>query len=506
MTILNMKNISKSFPGVKALDQVNLQVQQGEIHALCGENGAGKSTLMKILSGVHPAASYEGDIYIHGKRQNFDSIKDSEEAGITIIYQELALVQELSVAENIFLGNEPKTNGLIDWSMLHSKTQQLLDYIGLTIPTNEKIKNLGVGLQQLVEIAKALEKESDIIILDEPTAALAEEEVDILISILKDLKAKGITCIYISHKLKEVLRIADSITILRDGQTIETIAQSEATENRIISSMVGRELTELFPYQNNKTEVPVFSAKNFSFTKKGGHAPLVYDINIDVNKGEVLGIGGLMGAGRTELAMSLFGAYEGTPSGSIYLNERPVLFRSPKDAIQQGVGYVSEDRKRFGLVTGMDVAKNTTLSSLPQITSFGVMDKEQEIYQTQQVVNKMRVKSPSLQTIVNTLSGGNQQKVVLSKWLLTAPKVLILDEPTRGIDVGAKQEIYHLMNELTAEGVAIIMISSELSELIGMSDRIAVMAEGTITGEIPRNEADQESIMKMATGGPSHVK
>ncbi|MFZ4451486.1 sugar ABC transporter ATP-binding protein [Salibacterium aidingense] len=501
-----MKNISKSFPGVKALDQVNLQVQQGEIHALCGENGAGKSTLMKILSGVHPAASYEGDIYIHGKRQNFDSIKDSEEAGITIIYQELALVQELSVAENIFLGNEPKTNGLIDWSMLHSKTQQLLDYIGLTIPTNEKIKNLGVGLQQLVEIAKALEKESDIIILDEPTAALAEEEVDILISILKDLKAKGITCIYISHKLKEVLRIADSITILRDGQTIETIAQSEATENRIISSMVGRELTELFPYQNNKTEVPVFSAKNFSFTKKGGHAPLVYDINIDVNKGEVLGIGGLMGAGRTELAMSLFGAYEGTPSGSIYLNERPVLFRSPKDAIQQGVGYVSEDRKRFGLVTGMDVAKNTTLSSLPQITSFGVMDKEQEIYQTQQVVNKMRVKSPSLQTIVNTLSGGNQQKVVLSKWLLTAPKVLILDEPTRGIDVGAKQEIYHLMNELTAEGVAIIMISSELSELIGMSDRIAVMAEGTITGEIPRNEADQESIMKMATGGPSHVK
>nr|WP_026699688.1 ATP-binding cassette domain-containing protein [Salibacterium aidingense] len=506
MTILNMKNISKSFPGVKALDQVNLQVQQGEIHALCGENGAGKSTLMKILSGVHPAVSYEGDIYIHGKRQNFDSIKDSEEAGITIIYQELALVQELSVAENIFLGNEPKTNGLIDWSMLHSKTQQLLDYIGLTIPTNEKIKNLGVGLQQLVEIAKALEKESDIIILDEPTAALAEEEVDILISILKDLKAKGITCIYISHKLKEVLRIADSITILRDGQTIETIDQSEATENRIISSMVGRELTELFPYQNNKTEVPVFSAENFSFTKKGGHTPLVYDINIEVNKGEVLGIGGLMGAGRTELAMSLFGAYEGTPSGSIYLNERPVLFRSPKDAIQQGVGYVSEDRKRFGLVTGMDVAKNTTLSSLPQITSFGVMDKEQEIYQTQQVVNKMRVKSPSLQTIVNTLSGGNQQKVVLSKWLLTAPKVLILDEPTRGIDVGAKQEIYHLMNELTAEGVAIIMISSELSELIGMSDRIAVMAEGTITGEIPRNEADQESIMKMATGGPSHVK
>ncbi|WP_051302084.1 sugar ABC transporter ATP-binding protein [Salibacterium aidingense] len=501
-----MKNISKSFPGVKALDQVNLQVQQGEIHALCGENGAGKSTLMKILSGVHPAVSYEGDIYIHGKRQNFDSIKDSEEAGITIIYQELALVQELSVAENIFLGNEPKTNGLIDWSMLHSKTQQLLDYIGLTIPTNEKIKNLGVGLQQLVEIAKALEKESDIIILDEPTAALAEEEVDILISILKDLKAKGITCIYISHKLKEVLRIADSITILRDGQTIETIDQSEATENRIISSMVGRELTELFPYQNNKTEVPVFSAENFSFTKKGGHTPLVYDINIEVNKGEVLGIGGLMGAGRTELAMSLFGAYEGTPSGSIYLNERPVLFRSPKDAIQQGVGYVSEDRKRFGLVTGMDVAKNTTLSSLPQITSFGVMDKEQEIYQTQQVVNKMRVKSPSLQTIVNTLSGGNQQKVVLSKWLLTAPKVLILDEPTRGIDVGAKQEIYHLMNELTAEGVAIIMISSELSELIGMSDRIAVMAEGTITGEIPRNEADQESIMKMATGGPSHVK
>ncbi|MGY4688634.1 sugar ABC transporter ATP-binding protein [Salibacterium sp. K-3] len=504
--MLYMDNISKSFPGVQALDQVNFQVKEGEIHALCGENGAGKSTLMKVLSGVHPSASHEGDIYIHGKKQNFHSISDSEAAGITIIYQELALVKELSVAENIFLGNEPAYHGRIDWSTMHFRTKQLLDYIGLNVSSNEKVKHLGVGQQQLIEIAKALEKQSSIIILDEPTAALAEGEVEILMSILKDLKSKGITCIYISHKLKEVLEIADTITILRDGRTIETIKQAEADENRIIASMVGRELTDLFPYQNNSTDTTVLSAVNYAFTRKGDTEPIVHDIHFDLKKGEVLGIGGLMGAGRTELAMSLFGSYEGTASGSVYLHNEPVVFHSPKEAVHQGVGYVSEDRKRYGLITGMDVAKNTTLSSLSHITSFGIMNKEQEVFDTRRVIQKMKVKTPSLQTRVNKLSGGNQQKVVLSKWLLTSPQVLILDEPTRGIDVGAKQEIYNLINELTNEGVAIMMITSELSELIGMSDRIIVMAENTITGELQREDAQQEKIMKLATGGSIHAE
>ncbi|SFO91492.1 sugar ABC transporter ATP-binding protein [Salibacterium halotolerans] len=506
MSILHMNNISKSFPGVKALDNVNFKVDEGEIHALCGENGAGKSTLMKILSGVHPSDSHEGDVYIHDQKQHFESIRDSEAAGITIIYQELALVEELSVAENIFLGNEPVHNGMMDWNRMHDRTKRLLDYIGLTIPSNEKVKNLGVGRQQLIEIAKALEKQSSLIILDEPTAALAEGEVDILMSILEDLKSKGITCIYISHKLKEVLHIADSITILRDGKTIETIARSEADENRIIASMVGRELTELFPYQNNSTDHTILSVMEYSFLRKKDTDPMVYNISFELKKGEVLGIGGLMGSGRTELAMSLFGSYEGEASGSVYLNNEPVTLRSPKEAVGHGIGYVSEDRKRYGLVTGMDVSKNTTLSSLSHISWYGILNKEQEVFNTRQVTRKMGVKTPSLQTIVNKLSGGNQQKVVLSKWLLTSPDILILDEPTRGIDVGAKQEIYHLINELTSEGVAIIMITSELSELIGMSDRIMVMAEHTTAGEVNREDADQETIMKLATGGSVHAE
>ncbi|WP_069366549.1 sugar ABC transporter ATP-binding protein [Salisediminibacterium beveridgei] len=501
-----MKQITKEFPGVKALDNVNFKVNQGQIHALCGENGAGKSTLMKVLSGVFPYGDYDGDILINEEVQEFHTIKDSELAGVTIIYQELALIKDMTIAENLFLGNEKATRGIIDWGQMNDAANKWLQKVGLTTDAREKVGSLGIGKQQLVEIAKALTKDCDIIIMDEPTAALAEEEVEILMGILNQLREQGITVIYISHKLKEVMRIADEVTVLRDGQTIGTKAIDTVTENDIISLMVGRELNDLFPYEEHATDEVVLEVKDFSYYLKGSKKAVTSNVSFDLRKGEVLGIGGLMGAGRTELATSLFGGFEGTFTGSVTIDKKPYRITGPKEAIEQGLAYVSEDRKRYGLVLGMDVAQNTTMASLDKISSMSFLQKEEEIVQTEIYNEKMRVKTPSLETKVLTLSGGNQQKVVLSKWLMTNPKVLILDEPTRGIDVGAKQEIYKLINELTAQGVGVIMISSELPELLGMSDRVLVMSDYRVTGELPRVEANQEAILKLATGGVSDEK
>ncbi|MBU9723703.1 MULTISPECIES: xylose ABC transporter ATP-binding protein [Bacillaceae] len=505
MSILEMRGITKEFPGVKALDNVNFKVSKGEIHALCGENGAGKSTLMKVLSGVYPHGTYDGKILINGKEQSFQTIRDSENAGVTIIYQELALVKDMTIAENIFLGNEPKSKGLLDWDTMFKEANVWLKKVGLSIDSSEKVSNLGIGQQQLIEIAKALSKKCDIIIMDEPTAALAEGEVDILMGILNQLRREGITVIYISHKLKEVMKISDQVTVLRDGQTIGTRQTKETDENGIISMMVGRELKDLFPYQDNRTNDVILELRNYSFFKQK-RIPITKNISLKLHKGEVLGIGGLMGAGRTELATSLFGGYEGKGDGSVLIDGKSYEVKGPKEAIDRGLAYVSEDRKRYGLVLGMDVAQNTTLASLGKISSLSFINQEQETVETEKFNAKMRVKTPSIETKVMTLSGGNQQKVVLSKWLMSGPKILILDEPTRGIDVGAKQEIYKLINELTEQGVGIIMISSELPELLGMSDRVLVMADKKVMGELSKEEANQEAILKLATGGEEHEK
>lgn len=501
--ILEMKNITKEFPGVKALDNVTFKVKKGEIHALCGENGAGKSTLMKVLSGVYPAGTYTGEIILKGNTQSYSGIKDSEKAGIAIIYQELALVKQMSVCENIFLGNEKvKKSGLIDWDKSYVETQKVLQEVRLDINPNTKVVNLGIGQQQLVEIAKAIAKKAEVLILDEPSAALTESETENLLQILKELKAKGVTCIYISHKLNEVFEIADNITILRDGRTICTESASDMSENKVISKMVGRELTQRFPRREHTPGDVVLEVKNWNV--KNPDLPelkVIHNANFSVRKGEILGIAGLMGAGRTELVMSIFGAYGANISGEMYLEGRRVTIKNPKQAIAAGISYVSEDRKRYGLVLGMDIKNNVTLSSLEAIAKLSIINGNEAIKATNQYVKDLRVKTPSIEQKVTNLSGGNQQKVVLAKWLMTKPKILIMDEPTRGIDVGAKFEIYNIMNKLIDEGVCIVMISSELPEILGMSDRILVMHEGRLTKEFSWEEATQENILTYATGG-----
>ncbi|SMB99478.1 xylose ABC transporter ATP-binding protein [Thermanaeromonas toyohensis ToBE] len=500
--ILEMRNITKVFPGVKALDNVTFRVRKGEIHGLCGENGAGKSTLMKILSGVYPYGTYEGDIVIEGEVKRFRNIKDSERAGIAIIYQELALVKYMTVGENIFLGEEPARAGIINWTKVYADTRAILRELNMDINPYTKVMNLGIGHQQMVEIAKAISKRAKILILDEPTSALTEAEVEHLLNILRDLKNRGVTCIYISHKLQEVLKIADTITILRDGKTVHTDKTENLTEDRIISFMVGRELTQRFPRVKHIPGEVVMEVKNLTVydpeipTKK-----VVDNVSFAVKKGEILGIAGLMGAGRTEMALAIFGAYPGKVTGEIYLNGRKLTIRNPEEAIRSGIAYLSEDRKRYGLIPLMDVQENITLPSLHKMSRWGVINTNQKIKIAQDLVNDLRIKTPSLMQKVMNLSGGNQQKVVLAKWLTAQPQVLILDEPTRGIDVGAKFEIYTLMNELIEKGVCVIMISSELPEILGMSDRILVLHEGRITGEFNQREADQEKIMHCATGG-----
>lgn len=498
--ILEMINITKTFPGVKALNNVNLQVKKGEIHALVGENGAGKSTLMKVLSGVYPHGTYTGEIHYHGKLCEFKGIKESEKLGIVIIHQELALIPYLSIEENIFLGNEQGQYGLIDWHITTMRTKKLLETVGLKEVPGTLVTNIGVGKQQLVEIAKALSKEVQLLILDEPTAALNEDDSDNLLNLLLEFKQQGISSIIISHKLNEISRIADSITVLRDGATIETlnVKEDHITEDRIIKGMVGRELTDRYPKRESAVGEIIFEVKDWNvYHHLHSERKVIDNINFHVKKGEVVGIAGLMGAGRTELAMSIFGkSYGQKISGQIYKDGKEIHLSDVNQAIEQGIAYVTEDRKQYGLILNDDIKTNITLANLKKITKNSVIDDNKEILVAEKSRQQMNIKCSSiLQKTVN-LSGGNQQKVILSKWIFADPDILILDEPTRGIDVGAKFEIYSIINSLVSEGKGIILISSELPEILGMCDRIYVMSEGVITGELAGQEASQEKIMK----------
>ena len=499
--ILVMENITKEFSSVKALNNVNLKVKKGEIHALCGENGAGKSTLMNVLSGVYPYGSYEGEILYKNKKCKFKNIKESEHEGIVIIHQELALIPYLSIAENIFLGNEQVSlKGVIDWNKTNDKAIEILKVVGLENENvTEPINTIGVGKQQLVEISKALAKKVELLILDEPTASLNDKESMNLLEIIKQLKNDGITCIIISHKLNEISYIADSITIIRDGQTIQTLYKGKDSfdEDTIIKGMVGRELTNRYPKRENcKIGDIVFEIDNWNVYNSNRH--VLKDISFNVREGEVLGIAGLMGSGRTELAMSIFGkTYGDNISGTIKVHGKEVTIKSVKDAIENKIAYTSEDRKTYGLVLIDDIKHNMTMSSLKILFSkFGIINDNEEILKSQEYKKLLNLKSNSVNQTVSSLSGGNQQKVVLAKWMLSNPDVLILDEPTRGIDVGAKYEIYSVINDLVKMGKAVIIISSELPEIIGMSDRVYVLNEGKIVGELKKEEIDQVNIMK----------
>jgi putative multiple sugar transport system ATP-binding protein len=501
--ILEMRGIIKEFPGVKALDNVNLKVREGEIHALCGENGAGKSTLMKVLSGVYSYGTYDGEILFKGEVCKFKDIKQSEQLGVVIIHQELALIPYLSIAENIFLGNEQAKRGIINWNETVAKTKELLSKVGLDESPHTLVGTLGVGKQQLVEIAKALAKKVKLLILDEPTAALNEADSENLLNLLLELKKQGVSAIIISHKLNEVARVADSITILRDGKTIETLdmQKDHVTEDRIIKGMVGRDLTARYPKRESKIGEVIFEVKNWNVYHPFQHErKVIDDVHLYIRKGEIVGIAGLMGSGRTELAMSLFGrSYGKKISGQIFKNGVEIDVRNVSKAIEQGIAYVTEDRKGNGLILMEDIRKNMTLSRLNKIAKWFIVDENLEIIESEKFRNRLKIKTPSVFQKTEKLSGGNQQKIVLGKWMFAEPDILILDEPTRGIDIGAKYEIYTIMNQLAQEGKGILMISSELPELLGMCDRIYAMSEGRITGEVDRYEATQEGLMKFMT-------
>ena len=497
--ILEMRGISKSFPGVRALRDVNLAIAEGEIHAICGENGAGKSTLMKVLSGVYPHGSYDGEIVFQGEPRRFGGIADSEQLGIIIIHQELALVPLLSIAENIFLGNEPARFGIIDWNTAFRRTAELLAKIGLKESPKALITDLGIGKQQLVEIAKALAKKVKLLILDEPTASLNETDSDALLKLLLAFKTQGITSILISHKLNELARVADAITILRDGVTVETIdcKREPVSEDRIIRSMVGRAMSDRYPPRTPSIGERLFEIRDWR-VEHPQHAgrEVIKGVDLHVHRGEVVGIAGLMGAGRTELAMSVFGrAYGRNITGTALLHGRPADLSSIQKAIAAGIAYVTEDRKSLGLVLSDDIKTNIPLANLPGIARRGVIDDHREARVARGFRDKLRIRSSGILQKTLNLSGGNQQKVVLSKWLFAEPDLLILDEPTRGIDVGAKYEIYAIINELAAAGKAILVISSEMSELLGITDRIYVMNEGRFVDEMPAKGATQEKIM-----------
>ena len=499
-TLLDMRSIRKTFPGVVALNEVNLRVRAGEIHALVGENGAGKSTLMKVLSGVYPAGSYTGQILFDGQERHFSGIHDSERLGIIIIHQELALVPLLSITENVFLGNEVARHGVIDWMAAHRQTQDLLRKVGLKESPSTRITDLGVGKQQLVEIAKALSKQVRLLILDEPTASLNENDSQALLDLLLELKAQGITCILISHKLNEIARVADSVTILRDGSTVETIDCQGApvSEDRVIRGMVGREMADRYPKRTPVIGETVFEVRDWR-VHHPQHADreVIKGVNLQVRRGEIVGIAGLMGAGRTEFAMSVFGrAWGQRISGEVRLHGQPIDVSTVGKAVAHGLAYVTEDRKGNGLVLAEDIPFNTSLANLGAIARAGVIDGGREYRVAQDYREKLRIRCSGVHQKTVNLSGGNQQKVVLSKWLFTDPEVLILDEPTRGIDVGAKYEIYTLIAQLAAEGKCVIVISSEMPELLGLSDRICVMNEGRFVAEMPVAEASQEKIMR----------
>ena len=502
-----MRSIVKTFPGVKALSDVSLTVAEGEVHAICGENGAGKSTLMKVLSGVHPHGTYEGEILFRGEPCAFRDIRASEARGIVIIHQELALVPYLSIAENLFLGNEHARRGLIDWNETLRHATELLRQVGLDEHPQTRVADLGVGKQQLVEIAKALAKKVRLLILDEPTAALNDADSERLIRLIKELKGRGITSIIISHKLGEIAAVADSVTVIRDGRTVETldVAAESTTEDRIIRGMVGRDLDSRFPprspYDGEPGTLPALEIRDWTVHHPiDQHRKVVDHVSVEVRRGEIVGIAGLMGAGRTELAMSVFGrAYGRGISGRIFKDGREIRTRTVPEAIAHGIAYVTEDRKQYGLNLIDTIGRNITLSALARVSRRGIVDEHEETRVAESYRASMNIKAPTVFEHAGKLSGGNQQKVVLSKWIFAGPDVLILDEPTRGIDVGAKYEIYTVIDRLAAEGRAVVLISSELPELLGMCDRIYTMSAGRLTGEVPRAEATQEVLMRHMT-------
>jgi D-xylose transport system ATP-binding protein len=500
MSLLEMKNIVKEFPGVKALDGVSFSLEEGEFHALVGENGAGKSTLMKVLSGVYPHGEYEGEIVVDGRPRSFAGVRDSEHAGIAIVFQELSLVKELTVGENIFLGREPSRFGVVNWSELYHRTTKLLDDLNLSIDPRVQVGSLGIGRQQLVEIAKALSQNARILVLDEPTAALTESEVETLFDILRKLTARGVGIIYISHKLDEVFAMADRITVLRDGKTVGTKPASEFTREKVIAAMVGREVGDIFPTPDHELGSVAVEVRNLSVRSGDSGRHLVDDVSFAVKKGEVLGIAGLMGSGRTEMLMAIFGAWPYEYSREILVDGRPVRIAAPSDAIAHGIGFVTEDRKRYGLILEQTILDNMTLAGLRTLSGAFLTDRSREMVAAKGPMTALRIKANSPLTLAGTLSGGNQQKVVLGKWLLTNPKVLFLDEPTRGIDVGAKQEIYAEINKLAKDGLAIVLVSSELPEVLGLSDRVLVLREGRVAGEFTRTDASPERVMAAATG------
>lgn len=499
-TLLEMRNITKTFPGVKALDNVSLEVAEGEIHAIVGENGAGKSTLMKVLSGVYPHGQYDGDILYEGNTAAFRDVGDSEKSGIIIIHQELALVPQLSIAENIFLGNERAARGVINWRETNRRTEALLAKVGLVEPPTAKVDSIGVGKQQLVEIAKALSKDVKLLILDEPTASLQENDSRKLLDLMLELKAQGVTSIIISHKLGEVRYVADSVTIIRDGMTVSKLdAKAGLSEDEIVRDMVGRDMTNRFPEHNRKPANVLLEVENWNvWHPEHLERQVIKNASFNVRAGEVVGIAGLMGSGRTELAMSIFGrSYGRKISGSVKLNGSEIDVSSVDRAIHAGLSYVTEDRKSLGLVLDETIRFNTTLANLGAVSSGGVLKRNEETKVAEKYRDALAIRTPSVFQRTVNLSGGNQQKVVLAKWLFAEPEVLILDEPTRGIDVGAKYEIYAIINELAAEGKGVVMISSEMPELLGMCDRIFVMNEGALVGELPAAEASQERIMSL---------
>lgn len=500
-TLLEMRSITKEFPGVKALDKVSIAVEQGEIHAICGENGAGKSTLMKVLSGVYPTGSYDGEIHYDGKFAAFRDISDSESQGIIIIHQELALIPQLSIAENIFLGNEQANKGVVNWRKTFSGTETLLDKVGLSEAPSTRLDTLGVGKQQLVEIAKALSKDVRLLILDEPTAALSEADSQVLLDLMLELKSKGVTSIIISHKLNEVRKVADSVTVIRDGITVSTMntKAEKITEDRIVRDMVGRDMDARYPPRKTNLGEPLLEIDNWSvWHPEQSERQVIKNIDMSVRAGEVVGIAGVMGAGRTELAMSLFGkSYGRNISGTVKMHGKPVDVSSVGKAINAGIAYVTEDRKSLGLILDDNIQRNTTLAHLGKVSKAGVIIEAEETKIAEHYRAAMNIRTPSVFQTVGNLSGGNQQKVVLSKWLFTDPEVLILDEPTRGIDVGAKFEIYGIINDLASQGKGIVVISSEMPELLGMCDRIYVMNEGAFVGELAAKDASQESIMSL---------
>ena len=504
--MLEMVKIGKTFPGVRALDNVTLDLFPGEVHALVGENGAGKSTLMKVLSGVYSHPNYDGEIRINGEPRRFRNVHEAEKAGIAIVYQELSLVPEMTVGENIFLGREPRRFGVIDWETLYERASVLMRDLQLDIDPRTKVIELGVGKQQLVEIAKALSHEARILVLDEPTAALTEAEAETLFRILASLRTRGIGMVYISHRLAEVFKLSQRVTVLRDGRTIATHATSDLDEQRVIAMMVGREVSQLFPSIARTSGEVIFEAKNIS--SEDPNVPgkyLVRDVSFSVRKGEVLGIAGLMGAGRTELLATLFGCYPGRTTSQVFVEGRKVEINNPADAIANGIAFVTEDRKRSGLVLEQTILRNITLAALPKVSGRVVTNEEREVAAGERIFRNLQVRANSLFTLAGTLSGGNQQKVVLGKWLMINPRVLFLDEPTRGIDVGAKQEIYAEIDKLAQAGLAVVMVSSELPEVLGLSDRILVLHEGQITGEFTRANATPEAVMACATGQAVHA-